>query len=85
MACENLIVVGFSKYLQETTGNGSVTRKCGDYYIGDMQLCPECEQKLLKRYPMGWRYVPGDVCRHGMYVGGCMEDWICGPCEMGWP
>jgi hypothetical protein len=22
-------------------------------------------------------------CKHGTYVGGCAEDWICGACESG--
>jgi hypothetical protein len=22
-------------------------------------------------------------CKHGVYVGGCMEDFMCGRCEMG--
>jgi hypothetical protein len=26
---------------------------------------------------------PHDHCEHGVYVGGCGPDYMCGPCEMG--
>jgi hypothetical protein len=28
---------------------------------------------------------PRDFCRHGVYVGGCGYDFMCGACEMGDP
>ena len=34
-------------------------------------------------YPQGWRHYPGDTCRHGVYVGGCGADLMCGACESG--
>jgi hypothetical protein len=55
---------------------------CGTWNNGKV-LCDECTAYYEREYPQGWRYYPGDVCRHGMYVGGCGIDWICGACEMG--
>jgi|WetSurMetagenome_2_1015567.scaffolds.fasta_scaffold280367_1 hypothetical protein len=60
-----------------------VIMKCGDYFAGGKLLCRPCEEKAKKDYPQGWRYYPGDVCKHGTYVGGCGIDWMCGKCEMG--
>ena len=56
---------------------------CGTWYGGSQKLCDPCEEKLAKRFPQGWRYYPGDVCRHGRYVGGCGADYMCGRCESG--
>jgi hypothetical protein len=58
-------------------------RKCGDYYCGEKVLCDECTHKFEKQYPQGWVGYPGDTCVHGVYVGGCMEDRMCGRCENG--
>ena len=32
-----------------------------------------------------WRCVmyDDDYCKHGVYVGGCGIDWMCGKCEGG--
>ncbi len=57
--------------------------KCGDYYGGEMVLCERCERKAHRAFPQGWRYYPGDVCRHGRYVGGCGIDHMCPACEAG--
>lgn len=46
-------------------------------YCGNSKCC--CHT----RYPQGWHYYPGDVCKHGTYVGGIGVDWICGACESG--
>ncbi len=56
--------------------------KCGSWHDGKV-LCAPCEARAHLHYPQGWRYYPGDVCRHGTYVGGCGVDWICGRCEYG--
>lgn len=50
--------------------------------IGD-GTCPECYPLYLDLYPQGWAYYPGDVCPHGVYVGGCGIDWMCPVCELG--
>lgn len=54
---------------------------CGTWVRGEKLLCPRCEKRLLKYYPQGWRYTPGDTCKHGVYVGGCGIDRMCGRCE----
>jgi hypothetical protein len=39
--------------------------------------------RLNRQYPQGWSYYPGDICRHGIYTGGCGRDLMCWSCEMG--
>jgi len=56
---------------------------CRSWHGGHQVLCDPCEAEAEQRYPQGWRYYPGDVCKHGTYTGGCGIDWMCGPCEMG--
>ena len=57
---------------------------CGSWEAGEgTVLCDMCEIDARRRYPQGWRFYPGDVCKHGVYVGGCGIDWMCGPCESG--
>lgn len=46
-------------------------------------LCDVCEAEIKKAYPQGFRYYPGDTCKHGVYVGGCGPDYMCGKCESG--
>jgi len=58
-------------------------KKCGDYGVQGKMLCPECMRNAEERYPQGWSYYPGDVCKHGVYTGGCGIDYMCGKCEMG--
>jgi hypothetical protein len=56
---------------------------CGstDEY-GTARQCDECAQYGRVHYPQGWRNVPGDICKHGTYVGGPSgPDHICGHCE----
>ena len=57
-------------------------RQCGTYYSGEMVLCEKHEAQAHERYPQGWDYYPGDVCKHGTYVGGCGADYMCGRCEL---
>lgn len=59
---------------------GTLKKKCGGFW-GRKLLCDTCERKAEKQYPQGWRYYPGDVCKHGVYTGGSGIDWICGRCE----
>jgi hypothetical protein len=56
---------------------------CGKYYGGQELLCEDCKKRALEKYPQGWMCYPGDVCKHGTYVGGSGVDYLCGPCEMG--
>jgi len=42
----------------------------------------EVNKKLEAQYPQGWRYYPGDICKHGTYVGGDF-DCACPACELG--
>jgi hypothetical protein len=61
-----------------------MTINCGDIYADggrtETALCPECLAKAEARYPQGWRYRPGDICKHGVYVGG-ERDCACWRCE----
>ena len=50
--------------------------------LGD-GTCEHCGPLYEKVYPQGWAYYPGDVCKHGTYVGGSGYDLMCGPCELG--
>ena len=58
---------------------------CGSTGIHGQQLvCDECMEKADARYPQGWRDVPGDICKHGNYVGDAGgPDYLCGECEDG--
>lgn len=57
--------------------------KCGEVNTrGTVELCPECLAAAHVEYPQGWRRGPGDVCRHGTYVGNRSgRDFLCGKCE----
>lgn len=55
--------------------------ECGEYDGHGQQFCPRCRRILELEYPQGWSYYPGDVCKHGKYVGGCGADIMCGWCE----
>jgi hypothetical protein len=58
---------------------------CDDcrWHGGTLELCDRHLAAAELRYPQGWQYYPGDVCRHGNYVGGSGADYMCGPCENG--
>ncbi len=58
---------------------------CGNTNIyGREHLCQECIEKFEEAYPQGWRETPGDICKHGTYVGNAGgPDYICGQCEDG--
>jgi hypothetical protein len=66
-------------------GYKEVLSRCGSTGIhGEQLICDECEERLKKQYPQGWRNTPGDICKHGTYVGDyCGPDYICGKCENG--
>ena len=56
---------------------------CGTWSTleGGTILCDACEAKLKLKYPQGWQHYPGDVCKHGRYVGGVGIDHMCQACE----
>lgn len=57
---------------------------CGKWRVGEgNQYCPRCLRVMQLTFPQGWRYYPGDKCKHGVYVGGCGADLMCGKCEFG--
>lgn len=56
----------------------------------DMTICNECGNEFDAAYDGQARCVDCeegnydyDYCIHGVYVGGCGIDWMCGHCEMG--
>lgn len=78
MGCKN-------KVHQFLPSGKEVELNCNSISIqGGTLLCESCEIKFMKQYPQGWKHVPGDVCRHGTYVGDIYGiDHICGHCEDG--
>jgi hypothetical protein len=78
--CDNLVTVD-----HKMDGTPILT-KCGHTSpTGDVALCNSCLTRLRKQYPQGWRYTPGDVCKHGCYVGDAYgPDYMCPNCEMGY-
>jgi hypothetical protein len=81
MRCKNLI----SQFVPRGYGYKEIKCVCGSTSIhGTELICEECEEKLKKQYSQGWRFTPGDVCKHGTYVGDAGgPDYICGHCEDG--
>ena len=79
--CKNQV----SQFVPKGFGYKEVTMTCGNTSIhGTTLLCEECEEKLRIEFPQGWRETPGDVCKHGTYVGDQGGiDYICGYCEEG--
>ena len=77
--CEERVEVGARR-----DGSPILTR-CGNTAPdGSVAYCDVCEAKLEKRYPQGWVHTPGDLCKHGTYVGDSWgADYMCLYCEMG--
>ena len=77
--CKNKV----NQYVEKGFGLKEIKMNCGATGIhGNTLLCLECENKLGEQYPQGWRHSPGDICKHGNYVGdACGPDYICGQCE----
>lgn len=73
------------QYIARGYGLRRVKSQCGTTGIeGQLLLCPECEKRMEQEYPQGWMLVPGDICKHGTYVGDAGgPDHICGACEEG--
>lgn len=61
------------------------TVKCGTTGPGGSQLlCSRCTEENNEIYPQGWRFVPGDMCVHGTYLGDRHgPDLMCAYCEQG--
>ena len=76
--CPNMAFTGATR----NDGTG-IEVKCGTTWAGEKQLCSDCEIMYEREYPQGWHYYPGDTCQHGVYVGGCGPDYMCGLCEDG--
>ena len=73
------------QYVPRGYGHKEVKARCGQTgFHGTMLLCYECQDKAEHRYPQGWVNLPGDICKHGTYVGDPGgPDFICGACEEG--
>lgn len=72
------------KAIVGTRRDGSpIEVECGRWWGGERVYCTNCEDRLAELYPQGWVGYPGDVCQHGVYVGGCGIDHICPACEDG--
>ena len=80
MACKKTIIIGFDHHACK-----EIVCRCGEVSVyGRVEFCNECMEEYKRKYPQGWRNVPGDTCRHGNYVGDAYgADYICGPCEDG--
>lgn len=76
--CKNKVIVGYRR-----SDGTPIEVKCGTYYAGVQEFCETCLKKYEKKFPQGWKYYPGDVCKHGNYVGGCGADYMCFRCENG--
>ena len=56
---------------------------CGEWWDGGVVFCAGHKWLYEQEYPQGWESYPGDICPHGVYVGGCGIDWMCPHCESG--
>lgn len=81
MACQNKV----DQFVQRGWEIRKIEMRCGSTSVhGDVLLCPSCEWAARRNYPQGWRYTPGDICKHGNYVGDAGgPDYLCGQCEAG--
>lgn len=79
--CENKVSV----FVPKGYGYKELKMNCGNTGSnGEMLICDSCKTKYEKQYPQGWYSVPGDVCKHGTYVGDSYgPDYMCGRCEDG--
>jgi len=79
--CKNRV----SQFIEKGFGHKEVKSPCGSTgQFGEQLICNKCEAKLKKQYPQGWRETPGDLCKHGTYVGDRGgPDYMCGACENG--
>lgn len=77
--CKNKVIVDYKP-------NGDpITTRCGfTAPDGKVALCDACQAYYEEKYCQGWVRVPGDVCKHGNYVGEPGgADVMCFKCEQG--
>ena len=81
MRCENKV----SQFVPRGYEYKEIFTRCGSTGIhGQELLCDDCEARMAKAYPQGWRETPGDTCVHGYYVGDAGgPDNMCPACEAG--
>lgn len=81
MSCQNMV----EQIVPSGLSHKIVKLRCGSTSIyGGTLLCGFHEKWLKEQYPQGWRHTPGDLCKHGTYVGDAGgPDYLCGKCEMG--
>ena len=83
--CKNKVSIWGERFQNEdeTYTYKELEMTCGSLNCnGERVLCDDCLSAAEKNYPQGWRYTPGDVCKHGNFVGGsCGPDYLCGLCE----
>lgn len=80
MKCEAYV----KQYVPRGWSHVVINSKCGTTaYDGSLLLCPVCRDRAARRHPQGWRYAPGDTCRHGTYLGTHEhhDEVTCGECE----
>lgn len=80
--CDNKV----TQFVPRGYGFKEIESRCGSIGInGNNLMCDECLERYSKKYPQGWKEIPGDVCVHGNYVGNDNGvDYMCGECEMGY-
>lgn len=81
MKCKNLV----SQWVPKGYDYKEIKLSCGSTDIhGGTLFCEECFERLAKQYPQGWISCPGDLCKHGNYVGDAYgPDYLCALCEDG--
>ena len=79
MTCKNTV----AQHVPSHWSYKTVYMRCGSTSThGDTLLCEQCTHEAARQYPQGWRHTPGDLCRHGNYVGDAGgPDYLCGQCE----
>jgi hypothetical protein len=78
--CNNIVQVGYNERTDKI-----ITVPCGmTAPDGSLALCDDCIGAYEQKYPQGWVNIPGDLCKHGRFVGDPYgPDYICGECEDG--
>ena len=78
--CKNKIA---KIYVKDYCKKVSIFFQCGSVGpSGRVVYCDDCMNKLGEKYPQGWDYIAGDICKHGVYIGDSYgRDFLCGRCE----
>jgi len=79
--CQNMAV----QYIESGFHVKERPINCGRTGVdGNPVFCDDCNAANEKKYPQGWRSVPGDTCEHGFHVGDQGgPDYLCPKCEDG--